>query len=426
MRAVFFFNYDLCSSFFTIMNWKKLPYREIKNRVFEALGNNLNYQNEQILGLPATYLDQEQFYFNAPFLKDAPFLSVMIHNPNHIGCHTYSSGESYFKGTHQIEIDLIRICAEEIFNAEAGGYDGYVAPGGSEANIQAQWIYRNYFMKEKGAKQDEIGLFFSEDVHYSAYKGCNLLSIKPVCIKVDENRAWDLNDLEQQLIEVKKRGIKYPIIHLSMGTTMFGSIDSADAILAVFEKHFEDFFCHVDAAFGGFIYPFTATEDDSLSFANSKVHSITIDGHKMLQAPYGTGIFLCRKGLMEYSKTEEASYVQGTDFTLCGSRSGANAVAVWMILMTHGSEGWKYKMQHLIDRTDRICDKLDELDIEYYRNPDMNIVTIKAEQIPASLAHKFHLVADNFNDPKWWKIVTMSHVEKHVVDDFLIDLQKSI
>jgi glutamate/tyrosine decarboxylase-like PLP-dependent enzyme len=146
----------------------------------------------------------------------------------------------------------------------------------------------------------------------------------------------------------------------------------------------------------------------------------------MLQAPYGTGIFLCRKGLMEYSKTEEASYVHGTDFTLCGSRSGANAVAVWMILMTHGSEGWKYKMQHLIDRTDRICDKLDELDIEYYRNPDMNIVTIKAEQIPASLAHKFHLVADNFNDPKWWKIVTMSHVEKHVVDDFLIDLQKSI
>ncbi len=406
------------------MHWKKLPFKTIKSRIFEALENNLNYKDEPILGLPATYLDQEQFYFNAPFLKDAPFLSTLISNPNHIGCHTYSKGESYFSGTQAIEVDVLRICAEEILGAKPGSYDGYVAPGGTEANIQAQWIYRNYFMKEKQAKLEEIGLVFSEDVHYSAYKGCNILNIKPITIKIDKDRNWDLVDLNNQLIEQKKLGIKYLIIHLTMATTMYGSIDVPTPILNTIKNHFEDYFVHVDAAFGGFIYPFT-NPDCQLTFKNEAVSSITLDGHKMLQAPYGTGIFLARKGLMEYAQTEEASYVQGTDFTLCGSRSGANAVSMWMILMTHGSAGWQYQMERLIDRTDRICEKLDELKIPYYRNPFMNIVTMDANYVPIEVAKKYHLVADDFNNPKWWKIVTMMHVKKHVIDNFLIDLQQA-
>ncbi len=406
------------------MKWKKLPSSEIKKRVFEALDKNLNYRETKILGLPATYLDQEQFYFDAPFLKEAPFLSVLISNPNHIGCHTHSAGESYFSGTQALEIDLIRICAEDIFNAEKDSFDGYVASGGTEANIQAQWIFRNYFQKEKGAKPSEIGLLFSEDTHYSAYKGCNLLGINPIQIKVDEERKWDLDDLKVKLNEAKQNGIKYLIVHLSMGTTMFGSIDHPDPILATIKPIFPDFFTHIDAAFGGFIYPFTA-EKFSLNLANPDIHSVTIDGHKMLQAPYGTGIFICKKGLMEYAQTEEASYVQGTDFTLCGSRSGANAVSVWMILMTHGFEGWKYLMENLIDRTDHICEALDRMNVGYFRHPKMNIVAIKATDIPRQVALQYHLVADNFDNPSWWKIVTMTHAKKHIIDEFLINLQKS-
>ncbi len=407
------------------MNWPKLPTRIVKQRVFEALNQNLNYKSEPILGLPATYLDQEQFYFDAPFLKDAAFLSVLINNPNHIGCHTYSPGESYFKGTQQLEVDLIRICAEEIFGAARDSCDGYVAPGGTEANIQAQWIYRNYFMREKGAALSEIGLLFSSDVHYSAYKGCNLLGITPITIPVNEaTRTMDTEQLAYRLRQAREQGVKYLIVHLSMGTTMFGSVDEVDLILPVVKAYFSDYFVHVDAAFGGFIYPFTCPEVRA-DFRNAEISSITIDGHKMLQAPYGTGIFLCRKGLMAYTRTEEASYVQGTDFTLCGSRSGANAVAMWMILMTHGSEGWKYMMQKLIDRTDSICDALDELGIRYYRNPYMNIVTIAADQMPVSLAQKYHLVADDFQQPTWWKIVAMMHVEKHVIDSFLLELKQA-
>lgn len=405
------------------MYWPKLPTRLVKQRVFEALAQNINYSKESILGLPATYLDQEQFYFNAPFLKDAAFLSVLINNPNHIGCHTYSAGEEYFKGTQQLEIDLIRICAEEILGAQPESYDGYVAPGGTEANIQAQWVYRNYFRKEHKAQPNEIAVVFSEDVHYSVYKGCNLLGIKPVKVGLAADRMWDLEDLDQKLQVAKEQGVKYMIVHLSMGTTMFGSVDEPQPILEKVKANFQHYFVHVDAAFGGFIYPFT-TESNELSFGNSEISSFTIDGHKMLQAPYGTGIFICRKGLIEYTQTQEAAYVQGTDFTLCGSRSGANAVAIWMILMTHGSAGWTYMMQKLIDRTDSICDALSEMNIEYYRHPAMNIVTIKANYIAPELAHKYHLVADDFQQPKWWKVVTMMHVERPVIDKFLMELKQ--
>lgn len=403
------------------MYWPKLPTRDIKQRVFEALQQNISY-TENILGIPATYLDQEQFYFNAPFLKDAAFISALVNNPNHIGCHTYSEGEEYFRGTQRLEVDLIRICAEEIFCAMPGGYDGYVAPGGTEANIQAQWIYRNYFQKEKGAKAEEIGVLFSEDVHYSAYKGCNLLCMRPIKVALDKNRLWDLDDLEKKLSEAKESGIKYLIVHLTMGTTMFGSVDEPAPVLEKVKAQFKDYFVHVDAAFGGFIYPFTSGKDE-LSFRNPDISSFTIDGHKMLQAPYGTGIFICRKGLIEYTQTSEATYVHGTDFTLCGSRSGANAVAVWMILMTHGSAGWTYTMQKLLDRTDNICDALDEMQIEYYRHPAMNIVAIKADYISDEIAHKYHLVADDYQNPKWWKVVIMMHVDKPVIDNFLLELK---
>ncbi len=405
------------------MKWLKKSSTEIKKTVFEALNKNLNYRETKILGLPATYLDQEQFYFDAPFLNEAPFLSVLIANPNHIGCHTHSPGESYFSGTQALEIDLIKVCAEDIFNAEEGNYDGYVASGGTEANIQAQWIFRNYFQKEHQAEVSEIGLLFSEDAHYSAHKGCNLLGVKPIQVNIDENRSWDLNDLKEKLVQAKANGIKYLIVHLSMGTTMFGSVDRPDPIISIIKEHFNHFFTHIDAAFGGFIYPFTA-DNFKLNLANPDIHSVTIDGHKMLQAPYGTGIFICKKGLMEYAQTEEASYVQGTDFTLCGSRSGANAVAVWMILMTHGFAGWQYLMDNLIDRTDHICDRLDQMGIRYFREPKMNIVAINANDIPTELAKKYHLVADNFESPSWWKIVVMTHAKKHIIDEFLINLQK--
>lgn len=404
------------------MGWEKKKASEIKEIVFQQLRKNINYRDTEVLGLPATYLDQEQFYFDAPFLKDAPFLSALVANPNHIGCHTASEGEKYFAGTQQLEKEVIQICAEDLFKAQPESYDGYIASGGTEANIEAMWMLRNFYQVEKGAQYGEIGVLCSENAHYSFHKGGNLLGIDVFKIQVDEeNRNWSLSHLQETIEKANK---KYWIVVCAMGTTMFGKVETLDHIRPVLESEKIDYYVHIDAAFGGFIYPLTH-ESNNLHFQDEKIVSVTLDGHKMLQAPYGTGVFLCKKGWIAYTQTDEAKYVMGTDYTLCGSRSGANAIALWMILYTHGYAGWQYQMQRLIDRTEGLAKGLEQLGVKYFMEPDMNIVTMRAEQVPQSIITKYNLVADDFNNPQWVKIVVMKHVKKQILDHFLLDLESA-
>lgn len=410
------------------MFWDKYTFSQIKNKVFEALSKNTNYRSENILGLPGTYLDQDIFYEDAPFLKDAPFLSVLIANPNHIGVHTFGDEhEDFFKGTQDIERDLIKICAEEIMGAEPGSYDGYVASGGTEANIEALWIYRNYYQQELQADYSDIAVFYSADTHYSIPKAVNLLDLQGIEIDVnEETRELDFNDFEQKIEDALTAGFKYFIVNVNMSTTMFGSVDNIDRVTDLLDLFKLNYKLHVDAAYGGFIVPFT-TQNNSFTFKNPKVTSFSIDGHKMLQAPYGTGIFLVRKDFLKYVCTNEAGYVKGKDFTLCGSRSGANAIGVWMILRMHGSTGWSVKMNQLIDKTTGICEALTEMGVEFFRNPNVNIITIKGKYINTYLAKKYHLVPDSHErKPKWYKIVVMPHVRQGIIDNFLTELKNDL
>lgn len=409
------------------MNWKRRSFEDIKKEIFNALGNNLNYKTHPIMGIPGSYLDQESFYDDAPFLENAPFISTMIANPNHIGCHTLSSdSEIFFNGTQELERKLINLVAEDIFKSEKNQVDGYVAPGGTEANIQAMWCYRNLFKKDFGATNNEICLIYSEDSHYSMPKGANILSLEQEIINVDfENRTWDLEDLSNKINSRKEAGYKYFIVICNCSTTMFGSVDDINTIAETFCNQNLEFKIHIDAAYGGFIYPFI-NENSDYTFQNQHITSMTIDGHKMLQAPYGTGIFLIRKGYIEYCKTEEAEYVVGKDYTICGSRSGANAISMWMILNIHGYLGWKMKMEKLVQRTDDICNRLDQRNIRYFRNPNVNIVAIRAEDFPKEIAVKNYLVADNQENPKWFKIVVMPHVRRGLIDQLFLDLDTYI
>jgi tyrosine decarboxylase / aspartate 1-decarboxylase len=412
------------------MYWKKLSHEEVKHKIFDALGKNFDYRGERpILGIPGTYLDTSEFYPDAPFLKDAPYMTAMVKNPNHIGIHTLSDKSvlEVFEGTQQIERDLIHLIAEQIFKGKPNEQDGYVATGGTEANIQAMWVYRNYFKHEFGAQHQEIGLVYSEDSHYSMPKGANILGLQNIILKVNEStRAILEEDLHLQIDRAIEKGIKYFIVIANLSTTMFGSVDDIDALGDYFSHRNLPFKLHVDAAYGGFIYPFT-NPNSRFTFENPYMTSITADGHKMLQTPYGTGLFLIRKGFIHYVKTEEANYIPGKDYTISGSRSGANAISIWMILQIHGSEGWKYKMETLCDKTERICSQLNRMGVDYFRNTFLNIIAISAQHISPELAHKYYLVANSYeNEPQWYKIVLMPHVRQGTIDSFLMDLEREI
>lgn len=407
--------------------WKKLTQDERKIKIEQALNENVNFATDASLGYPASKLDERVFYSDAPFLKDAPTLQTYVANPNHIGCHTLGTSEKAFRGTQDIEREVLNVIACDIFKAEPNQFDGYISPGGTEANMQAMWMYRNLFITHFNAQLHEIAVVASEDTHYSIAKGSNLLQIDWIKVPVNFNtREINSEKLEQLIVDAKNTGKKYFIAVANMGTTMFGSVDNPDIYTTLFEKLNLDYKLHIDGAYGGFVYPFS-NQKSEINFSNPKISSVTIDAHKMLQAPYGTGVFICRKNLIENVLTQEAEYVEGMDLTLCGSRSGANAVAVWMILFTYGPHGWFEKVSVLQMRTEYLCKALDKLNVEYYRHPAMNIVTIDAKYIRKAIEKKYDLIPQKHNqDNQWYKIVLMDHVEIERIDSFIKDLENSL
>ena len=156
--------------------WHKLTEDQRKERITTALHENVNFSLDASLGYPASRLDPRVFY-DAPFLKDAPTLQTYVANPNNIGCHTIGTSEKAFVGTQKIEQEVLQIIAEDIFKAAPERYDGYISPGGTEANVQAIWMYRNYFMDVYSARLNEIAIVSSEDTHYSIAKASNLLQV---------------------------------------------------------------------------------------------------------------------------------------------------------------------------------------------------------------------------------------------------------
>ncbi len=408
------------------MDWKRKSEAEIKQLVFGALRSNVNYRNGFIIGIPGTHLDSKVFSEEMSFVREAPYLSTLVQNPNHIGCHTLGDSESYFEGTQGLEREVIRICSENILCADPETVDGYVATGGTEANLQAIWIYRNYFMEVFQATLSEIAIVCSEDSHYSMQKAGNIFQVQCVLLSVEkESRKIDLPAAERKLAGLKENGIKYIIVVNNMMTTMFGSIDDVDVYVDLMNMYGFQFQIHVDAAYGGFYAPLI-DETNRINFRHPKINSFTMDAHKMLQAPYGTGIFLIRKDWMKYAQTDSASYVIGADCTISGSRSGANAIAIWMIFAAYGRHEWFEKCTTLERRTSWLAKELSKRGIQFYRSPLSNIITLHANQIPADLILQFGLVPDDHRNPSWLKIVVMDHVTIEKLETFLEELDVSL
>ncbi len=408
------------------MEWKRKSETEIKQRVFGALKDNVNYRNGSVLGIPGTHLDSKVFSEEISFVREAPYLNTLVQNPNHIGCHTLGDSESYFEGTHDLEREVIRICSENILRAEFNSVDGYVATGGTEANLQAIWIYRNYFMEAHNAHLPEIAIVCSEDSHYSMQKAGNIFQIQCVLLPVEEQtRRIDQVKSAEKLAALSEKGVKYVIVVSNMMTTMFGSIDDVDLYVRLMKTYSFEFQIHVDAAYGGFYAPIVE-ETNRINFQHPNITSFTMDAHKMLQAPYGTGIFIIRKDWIKYAQTDAASYVAGADCTISGSRSGANAIAIWMIFAAYGKHEWFEKCSTLERRTYWLAKELDDRGIHYFRSPLSNIITIHANQIPPQLILRFGLVPDNYHHPLWLKIVVMEHVTIEKLEVFLSELDESL
>jgi glutamate/tyrosine decarboxylase-like PLP-dependent enzyme len=277
---------------------------------------------------------------------------------NCIGTHTRSeNSEDGFNEIHDAEREYIYWVGQHLFKTSQNikaDIDGYLCSGGVETNIMGLFILRNKFISEK-TELDNIHIIFSELSHYSVFKACNILNLKNMhVLEVDNKFRIDYNKLIKlcdSLLENEKNRI---ILFLNIGTTLAGSIDKVIKINKfISEKYKNKIIIHLDAAFGGFILPFTNTSKGYF-FENENVLTIGLDAHKTGHLPYPAGIFLCRKNLQKYIEIK-VDYIYGhCDDTLIGSRNGIFGLLGKWFIHNIGEKGQREFVDYCLKGRDEL------------------------------------------------------------------------
>ena len=352
---------------------------ELINRALkEMLGQNKEWGRDIILGFPSM----------SPHPKGIEVFNVFqAKHTNAILTHTRGGGEKGFDGVKAIEKNLI-ISVANLLGLRDGNVDGYVTPGGTEANIMGMWIGREKLRAEYGDPSDRrVIVLTSPASHYSVRKACFVTDlgrgewtksefIDPMSeenvrlkshfipaldgsglhyVRCNISGQIDVEDLERKIrILNKQHGISRFIIFLNEGTTLTGAMDNTPEVgrlITSLRQEFNNeigFYLHIDAAYGGFIYPFL-DPNGIWAFRVPEVDSLTTDPYKMGQCPMAEGLFICKKHLQKYIEQDTGYVNDEKDDTLCGSRSGAYAVACWTVMKTEGFEGYARMHKDSVD-----------------------------------------------------------------------------
>jgi glutamate/tyrosine decarboxylase-like PLP-dependent enzyme len=169
---------------------------------------------------------------------------------------------------------------------------GNLTSGGSIANLIAIATARD----KKGIHAEEVRravIYLTHQAHHSCQKAIRIAGLRECIhryIPTDHRFRMDVNALEGQLKNDIKAGFRPFLIIGSAGTTDTGAIDPLEEMSALSNEH--DCWFHVDAAYGGF---FTLLDEFRAAFKGiEQSDSVTIDPHKGLFLPYGTGAVLIR------------------------------------------------------------------------------------------------------------------------------------
>ncbi len=169
---------------------------------------------------------------------------------------------------------------------------GNLTSGGSIANLVAIVSARESF-NLKARDFEKAVIYLSEQAHHSIQKAIRIAGLSEAHIRyipLDEGLRLSVNLLEKAIIEDKENGLIPFFINASFGTTNTGAIDPINPIAEIASKH--KLWFHVDAAYGGF---FKLVAEMSSKFKGiEKADSITLDPHKTLFLPFGTGTILMK------------------------------------------------------------------------------------------------------------------------------------
>jgi aromatic-L-amino-acid decarboxylase len=176
------------------------------------------------------------------------------------------------------------------FPAEARGL---FTTGGSMATFNAIVCARERYL---GAEIRRGVLYTSDQAHHSVLKSAKLAGVMPDRVRAvesDQSYRLRLDVLRDTIAADRRSGLTPFAVVSSAGTTNTGAVDPLDGIADLCRD--EGMWHHVDGAYGAFFHLCSDLRDGILR-GLSRADSVTLDPHKGMFLPYGTGALLVRDG----------------------------------------------------------------------------------------------------------------------------------
>ena len=275
---------------------------------------------------------------------------------------------------------------------------GSMCSGGTVANITALWAAKNLAFPAEGNFKGVAheGLFralkyygyegaavvISKRGHYSFRKAADLLGIGRdylIPVETDSDNRIDLDALRETCCRLKKENICILSVVGIAGTTETGNIDPLEEMAEIareFKAHF-----HIDAAWGG--PTLFSHRYKHLLKGIEKADSVTLDAHKQLYVPMGSGLVVFKDPKKLKAIAHHAQYVvrKGSkdlgSTTLEGSRPGM-AMLIHSGLKIIAKEGYEILIDQGIDKAKAFAEMIDaDADFEVITYPELNIVTYR-------------------------------------------------
>ena len=265
------------------------------------------------------------------------------------------------------------------------GAGGILTTGGSLSNLTALVAARADKLPEDFLKGT---IYLSEETHLSVLKAARIAGFPERCIRlvpVDARCRLRPRDLETMIEEDRSNGRRPFLVVANAGTTNTGAIDPLRDILDIARRR--GLWAHADAAYGGFFR--LVPEGESRLCGIEAYDSITLDPHKGLFLPYGTGCLLVRDPatlrrahggragyLQDVSSGEEAPNF--TDLSPELSRD-FRGLRLWLPIQLHGLEAFRMQIQEKLDLARwAYLDLKDEPFLEMLDEPQLSIVAFAA------------------------------------------------
>ncbi len=265
------------------------------------------------------------------------------------------------------------------------GAGGILTSGGSLSNLIALVTARAARLPENFL---DGTLYASEETHLSLFKAARTAGFPDRNVRriaVDGRFRLRPDRLEAAVVSDRAQGRRPFFVVANVGTTNTGAIDPLPEILDIARRH--ELWVHADAAYGGFfrLIPEGAARMPGVE----RCDSITLDPHKGLFLPYGTGCLLVRDPeTLRRAHQGGAAYLQDvsaaegapnfTDLSPELSRD-FRGLRLWLPIQLHGLRAFKEQIQEKLDLALWAYDELkDDPFFEMLDEPQLSIVAFTA------------------------------------------------